>query len=212
MRVVEAATRLFDLMSDAGLEFPRHLTAGLSDDDLRALQTFHRVKLPEEVLDFYANFSLPVYYQQLDSRSNFFDGFGMFSLQLALLRKYTLNKSIGDFYQSYERRDGWLPFLEDRANYFLLDTAFGNLQDGSCPLLFLPHGGDPELRFGSLTSFFDTIHDWLAEDILRVENGRLSLCREAQPQMLAEVALRHNPDLAYWREFGAGVEAGAGNA
>ncbi|MBU6454613.1 MAG: SMI1/KNR4 family protein [Cyanobacteria bacterium REEB67] len=201
MRVVDAATRLFDLMSDADVEFPRHLTSGLGDEDLQALQAFHRVKLPAEVLAFYGAFSLPVYYQQLDCKSNFFDGFGMFSLQLGLLRKYTLNKSIGDFYPLYERRDGWLPFLEDKANYFLLDTAFGNLQDGSCPLLFLPHGGNPELRFRSLTAFFDTMHDWLAEGILHVEDGLLSKSCHARPEQLAEVALLHNSGLTYWQDI-----------
>ncbi|MBU6454619.1 MAG: hypothetical protein KGS72_22810, partial [Cyanobacteria bacterium REEB67] len=125
----------------------------------------------------------------------------MLGLQQALIKKHSLGELAVEFFDDYEGHHGWLPFLDDGDNCFVLDTAHAIGADGACPVLLLFQGGEPEPRFVSLASMFDTMHDWLNEGVLTIDDGHVSSTSKALRARLATVAIRHNPGIEYWQQM-----------
>ena len=199
MSLVESAGRLFDLMRAGQSRFTPHLLPGLSDVELTGLTSFHRVKLADEVVQFYKHFNLPVDYQYGQDQPTFYNSFWLLGLQQALLEKHSLGELAAEFFDDYAGSDQWLPFLQEDGNYFVLDMA--QAADGQCPVLLLFQGCDPEPRFVSLAAMFDTMHDWLAEGVLHIEAGRISATEQAKRSALGAVALKHNAGIEFWQQM-----------
>ena len=201
MSVVESATRLFSLISADDAHFTRHLLPGLSEAEWQSITTFHRVTMSAEIEHFYRHFNLPAGYQTAEDKPTFYDGYWMLGLQQALIKKHSLSEFAVEFFDDYEGHHGWLPFLDDGDNLFVLDTTHAVGTNGASPVLLLFQGGEPEPRFVSLAAMFDTMHDWLSEGVLTIEDGRLSSTAKALRSRLAAVALRHNPDIEFWQQM-----------
>ena len=208
MSVVESAAKLFDFLAARDTTFTRHLQPGLSRAEIHALVKPTGVVLPEEALQFYEYYSLPRGYQYIPKYPNgmgqptFYGIYWMLGLEDAAedYKKWVTMEE----YEEYEGSRGWLPFLQEDAYYYLLDTAFSS--QNLCPVLSLPEAFEPEPAFVSMAAMFETMYDWVNENALAVEEGHLAGAYAGDPVKVGQIAVRHNPGIARWECMAAGTK------
>jgi hypothetical protein len=206
--IVEAATRLFDLLAAHDTTFTRHLLPGLSRAEIQALVDPLGVVLSEEAIQFYERYSLPKGYQYGTDQPHFFGIYWMLGLEDAV-EQYQFNE-YSDYFSAEnesfpgenEGSGGWFPFLQEDANFYLLDTF--HTANGLCPIIQVPEAGGPEPKFVSMTAMFETMYDWIKEAALAVEDGHLVGNYEGDRVTVGQIAERHNPGVASWKRDASG--------
>lgn len=216
MGVVEAAGKLFNFLAAQDTTFTRHLQPGLSRAEIHALVDPLGVVLPEEAMQFYEHYSLPKGYQYIpkypDGRGQptFYGIYWMLGLEDAIepnqLNWFRGNYVVEDeFYPGeHEGVAGWVPFLQEDASFYLLDTFHAS--NSLCPVISMPKAFGPEIAFASMTAMFETMYDWVNEGVLAVEEGHVVGDYDGDSVKVGQVAFRHNPGIASWERRAAGTE------
>jgi hypothetical protein len=198
LSVVEAATRLFDLLAAKDDTFTRYLRPGLAEDRIREIVAPAGVELPREAIEFYGRFSLPSGYQHSQDQPTLYGIYWLLGLEDAV-EQYSAQKRDG-LYQSPEEvlagSAGWFPLLQEDANFFMLNTA--HTDGGSCAILNVSEYADVRTAFVSMEAMFDTLYHWVVEDALPVEAGHVAGDYEGDPVRVAEIAARFNPGVGLW--------------
>ena len=198
MGVVEAASRLFDLLAENDDTFTRHLRPGMPEDEIRRLVMPVGVELPREAIDFYSRFSLPPGYQHSEDQPTLYGIYWLLALEDAV-EQYGVQKEAG-LYQSPEEvlagGAGWFPLLQEDANFYMLNTA--HVADGACAVLHASEYSDVRTAFVSMEAMFDTLYHWVAEGALPIEAGHVAGDYEGDPVHVAEIAARFNPGVGLW--------------
>lgn len=208
MGVMEAADKLFDLLAAHDMTFTRHLLPGLTRAKIHALVGPLGVVLPEEAIQFYERYSLPKGYQYETDQPHFFSIYWMLGLEDAV-EQYQFNE-YSDYFSAEnesfpgenEGSGGRLPFLQEDANFYLLDTF--HTANGLCPIIHVPEAGGPEREFVSMTAMFETMYDWVTEGALAVREGHLIGKHEGDQVTVGQIAERHNPGIAPWKSNALG--------
>jgi hypothetical protein len=198
LSVVEAATRLFDLLAAKDDTFTRYLRPGLAEDRIREIVAPAGVELPREAIEFYGRFSLPSGYQHSEDQPTLYGIYWLLGLEDAV-EQYSAQKRDGS-YQSPEEvlagSAGWFPLLQEEANFFMLNTA--HTDGGSCAILNVSEYADVRTAFVSMEAMFDTLYHWVVEGALPVEAGHVAGDYEGDPVRVAEIAARFNPGVGLW--------------
>jgi hypothetical protein len=196
--VVEAATRLFDLLAEKDGTFTRYLRPGLPEDEIRRIVAPLGMELPREAIDFYGRFSVPPGYQHSEDQPTLYGIYWLLSLEDAV-EQYTA-RELDQAYSSPEEvlagSAGWFPLLQEDANFFMLNTAHAD--GGSCAILNVSEYADVRTAFVSMEAMFDTLYHWVVEGALPVEAGHVAGDYEGDPVRVSEIAARFNPGVGLW--------------
>jgi hypothetical protein len=198
LSVVEAASRLFDLLAETDDTFTRHLRPGMPEDEIRRLVMPMGVDLPREAIDFYSRFSLPPGYHQSEDQPTLYGIYWLLGLEDAI-EQYAAQKREGRYQSSEEvlaGGAGWFPLLQEDANFYMLNTA--HTDGGSCAILNVSEYADVRTAFVSMEAMFDTLYHWVHEGALPVEAGHVAGDYEGDHVRVAEIAARFNPGLGLW--------------
>jgi len=193
MGIVESASRLFSLLASHDTTFTKYLKSGLSKDEIDNLISPTGVILPIETITFYSHYNLPKGYQYGSDQPTFFGIFWLLSLEDAI-EEYKLRHSSDHF---REQESGWFPLLQEDANFYYLDTA--RTSGDICPIIGGSEYIEPDLVFISLKAMFDTMHSWIQEGVLGIEDGHIAGNYTGDPKRVAEIAARINPGVECWK-------------
>jgi hypothetical protein len=198
LSVVEAASRLFDLLATKDDTFTKYLRPGLPEDRIREIVAPTGVELPPEAIEFYRRFSLPAGYQCSEDQPSLYGIYWLLGLEDAV-EQYGVQKEAG-LYQSPEEvlagGAGWFPLLQEDANFYMLNTA--RVAEGACAILDVSEYTDVRTAFVSMEAMFDTLYHWVVEGALPVEAGHVAGAYEGDPVQVAEIAARFNPGVGLW--------------
>jgi hypothetical protein len=192
MGVIESASRLLDLLASSDTTFTKCLKPGLSENEIRHIIEPIGVEPPGEVVAFYSHFNLPAGYQYSPDQPTFFGIYWLLSLEDAV-EQYKIRCS-SEYFE--EQVSGWLPLLQEDANFYLLDTA--HRTGDTCPIIYLPEYDGPEVTFVSLEAMFDTLYYWVQDGVLEIESGHVAGDYEGDPVGVARIAARINPGVERW--------------
>jgi hypothetical protein len=198
VRVVESATRLFELLAAKDDTFTRYLRPGLAEDRIREIMAPTGLVLPQEAMEFYGRFSLPRGYQYSDDQPTLYGIYWLLGLEDAA-EQYVAQKEDGLYQSADEVLDGaagWFPLLQEDANFYMLNTA--QIADGACAVLDVSEYDDVRTAFVSMEAMFDTLYHWVAEGALPVERGHVAGDYEGDPVRVSEIAARFNPGVGRW--------------
>lgn len=202
MGVIEAASRLFELLRQTDDTFVRHLRTGLPEPVIAQILKPTGVTLPREAMGFYGHFSLPPGYQfGEDEEIALYDIYSLLALEDAA-REYRGMQKIDELMRDmvdadvFVDRAGWFPLLQMDSNFYVLDTL--RAANGICPVLDADEYEDGDVAFVSLEAFFDTLYHWVREGVLPIEEGHVAGAHEGNPDRVAEIARRFNPGVSRW--------------
>ena len=198
MGVIESASRLFELLSSRDHTFTKYLTAGLPEQEIERLVEPTGIRLPAETSEFYRQFGVVKDHASREDQPKFYGGHWLLSLEEAV-------NELADWREIWyqfapEERDprdvGWLPFLQEDANLYVLDTV--STVEGRCTVLEFGEYDGPKPAFVSLEAMFDTLYHWVNEGVLKIENGGVAGYFEGDARRVVEIAARINPGLDFW--------------
>lgn len=199
MGVIEAATRLFDLLASRDDTFTKYLIPGLPKEEIARLVAPTGVQLPEEAVEFYSRFNLPKEYAYSQDQPWFYGIHWMLGLEDAVNEILNSRRELWEEFfpvEQYPDSLGWFPLLQEDANLYVLDTV--NAVSGRCPVLHFSEYDDPHPAFVSLEAMFDTLYHWVHEDVLGVEHGGVAGSYKGDLRRVVEIANRVNPGIGYW--------------
>ena len=89
----------------------------------------------------------------------------------------------------------WFPLLRIDSNFYFVDC---DTTKAKMPyIISYMFDSGPEIMYQSIQSMIDTFADCYGEGAFVVESGNFTV---ADSRLEAQIAARHNPNVAYWRD------------